>query len=85
MAFFSSFLTQRKPRQFSYRPRYYDQEREKREQRSQAAGREDSMPDIRGAFRQRRIEAGRIQRQSGKRIFIIAVVLVIVFYLVFLK
>lgn len=85
MAFFSSFLTQRKPRQFSYRPRFYDEEREKREQRTRAAEHLSCEPSIRGTFRQRRIEAGRIQRQSNNRIFIIAGILAAVFYLVFLK
>ena len=85
MAFFSSFLTQRKPRQFSYRPRFYDEEQEKRNQRIRAAESETYEPSIRGAFRLRRIEAGRIQRQSNNRIFIIAGILAAVFYLVFLK
>lgn len=85
MAFFSSFLTQRRPRQFSYRPRFYDEEQEKREQWKRLAEDGQHKPDIRGAFGQHRLNIGRIQRKSNNRIFIIAGIMALVVYLVLSK
>ncbi len=90
-----SFFKQRGSKQFSYEPRYYNEAKETHEKRMKAIERELGMghrnnPDayesnIRGAFRHRREEVGRIQRRSNTRIVLIFGVLLFVLYLVVFK
>ncbi len=85
MAFFSSFLTQRKPRQFSYRPRFYDEKQEKRTQRIKMPEGETFQPNIRATFVQRRMATDRNLRKSRSRILIFAGIAASLVYLVFFK
>lgn len=86
-----------KPRQFDYKPMYYDAEKEEREallRAASAAGAEDTSPEamkarIQQGFRMRRqpVDRGyrrRYERRSNRLVIAIAVVLsVFAMYLIF--
>jgi len=82
-----SLFRQRKPKEFNYTPRYYDPEKEAREAREKRIRQELGMDekgapysaDSRGLFYSSRFKAKqeRAQRNSGLRLLIILLVLLL--------
>ncbi|HON52232.1 MAG TPA: hypothetical protein P5243_03645 [Bacteroidales bacterium] len=93
MGIFSSIYSMRKPRGFSYSPRYYNPEKEKREERIQRILQEvdkeqgkttDSVqyiPHIRGQFKAKKDARSRIVHKQNVRIILIFIVLLYFAYL----
>jgi len=90
MGLFDSFLKQRRPKQFSFQPRYYDKAKEEHEKRirriRQEIANESSdqsdlyVSNIKGAFRKRREETSKIKRRSNMRILVILAGLTYILY-----
>lgn len=90
MGFFNTFLKQRKPKQFSYQPRYYDEAKENREKRiarikqevalENGANGDQYISNIKGSFRARREEVSKVRRRSNIRV--IAILAVLIFILI---
>lgn len=93
MGIFSSIYNSRKPRGFSYTPRYYNPEKEKRDERIQriiqevkkekgeSIAEEHYVPHIRGQFRVKKEARSRIVHKRNVRIFFIFIVLLYFAYL----
>lgn len=93
MGIFSSIYTARKPREFSYSPRYYNPEKERRDERikrvlqevkkEQGQGIDDSeyIPNIRGQFKIKKEARSRIVHKRNVRVVLIFIVLLYFAYL----
>jgi len=82
----------RKNKQFTFKPRFYDQRKEELEQRIREAegetkgekGEHYSSRLMRGAFRQRRDKIVKQTRNSYLRLFVIILVLALVIYILYI-
>lgn len=85
---FSSLFKQRKPRPFSYKPSYYNEEQEAREKRNRRIKSEIELEEQQGALRKtlhekwRKNQKHTLNRQSNMRVLIIAALLGLICYLV---
>lgn len=88
-----SFIKLPRHKQFEYKPRYWDPEKEEREERIKEIKREMGIevPSVpgrttirRGSFRQRQKQKVKATRASNIRLIVILAVLFIIFYLIFL-
>ena len=92
MGVFSTFFNPRKPREFSYRPRYFDPEQQKREERRARIIQEakiekgvdlsddTNIPNIRGQFRAKKEGRSRIIHRRNVRLIMIFTVLLYLAY-----
>lgn len=90
MGLFGSFLKQRRPKQFNFQPRYYDEAKENHEKRmrrikqeiaNEANGQTDGyVSNIKGAFRRKREETTKIKRRSNMRVLVILGGLIYILY-----
>ncbi|MDR1761102.1 MAG: hypothetical protein LBR55_01485 [Bacteroidales bacterium] len=95
MGLFTTFYKPRKARGFHFQPRYYDAEKEARDERikriQQEAAREkgekiaddDYVVNFRGRFREHKQKRSRIVHKQNNRILIIFVVLLFFAYLLY--
>lgn len=95
MGIFNTFFNPRKPRGFEYVPRYYDKEKEQREERKARIIQEvkkekgieisddEYVPNIRGQFRARKENRSKFKHRQNVRIIMVFFVLLYLAYLLY--
>ncbi len=90
----TGMFRQRKPRQFSYKPVFYDQKKEKREERmkkwqaySKGSDVVDYVPSIqKGSFKNNHRSTRRnVHTKSNIRLFVIMILLAFLFYILLIR